>query len=281
MTSFCLIAAIAEGKTSSHPEWTLWLTRCNRNRLGCRYGTIVAPRKQDRRAPAFSQTFFVLPGLSTSQSSLLEPATTLCLQVHRVIRDSGLQLDEAITQYFQGLHRYLPFISRAHFEQDVSIVESTPTAGRSALNLSLCLINASSRQSRHGESGCSSRVPNRQHLYLVTKSLFAQIQVVFPPSISFLQACVLLAVYEYSEGEPDQAFVSIAGCIRMAHRLRLHLHNRTLPQPAKDLNMPPADTLGTNLHPCAHTKEAFNTWWAIVIYERYSILRSQIGYSLL
>lgn len=75
-------------------------------------------------------------------------------------------------------------------------------------------------------------------------SLFAQVQ-----SSSFsgnlIRAGVLLAVYEYAHGKPDSAFASITGCARMAY------------------------AAGIRQHAKGNCEEA-NTWWAVVIYERYA-----------
>lgn len=68
------------------------------------------------------------------------------------------------------------------------------------------------------------------------------------PSISLVQANLLLAIYEYANGRPNIALVTIAGCARMAYAAHIHVRCHT----------------GNQLE----VEEAGNTWWGIIMYER-------------
>ncbi|OHW95869.1 fungal specific transcription factor [Colletotrichum incanum] len=243
------------------------LPRCGRG-LNCQSGTPGGRRKPGHGDPAPYQTGPALHGLLSVQAGISESETNLYLQIRHIIQNTGLFVDKASACYFEGFHRYLPFISRARFHEDLITVGTTPSAGYSALLLSICLINTCPRLARHSEVGTNSRVPHRQLLYVTIKSLFVQIQAAYPPSISFLQACVLLAVYEYAEDKADEAFASVASCIRLAYRMRLHLHHRPFLQSPKDLNALTSRGLNPKPYSCNFTKETVNTWWAIVICER-------------
>jgi hypothetical protein len=98
---------------------------------------------------------------------------------------------------------------------------------------------------------------SRQSLYLATKALFAQVQGSLPASVHLIQANLLLAVFEYANGRPEAAFITIASCARMAYAA--HLHDSSHYDMNIDLQV--------------EAEEARNTWWAIIIYERYGTSR--------
>jgi hypothetical protein len=99
-------------------------------------------------------------------------------------------------------------------------------------------------------------------LHITATALFAQVQVQYPPSLYLLQAGLLLAVYEYISGRPDNAFTSIASCARMAYAARIHIQPTLSPpwRPTYDASAALAYQL--------RVQEAANTWWGIVISER-------------
>ena len=137
------------------------------------------------------------------------------LQVHGIIRSTGQFVDDISARYFQGFHSHLPIISRTRFYNNLITLGAAPAADFSVLLLTICLIThapALGYQSRHG----ASRSVEQQSLYFTARSLFAQVQVSCSPSVPLIQAGLLLAVYEYTHGRPDDAFVSIAGSARMA-----------------------------------------------------------------
>ncbi|KAH7131697.1 hypothetical protein B0J13DRAFT_626759 [Dactylonectria estremocensis] len=180
-------------------------------------------------------------------------------QVLDLIRGTGQFVDDISARYFQGIHRYMPFISRRRFESGLTTLGATPSAGYSVLLLSLCLITSSPKLG--WGTGCSrpakdSRLVYGRSLHLATKSLFAQVQGCYPPSVPLIQAGLLLAMYEYAHGQPDDAFVSIAVCARMGYAARLHLCK----QASTDKDNNSDSVLGS--------EEAANTWWGLIICER-------------
>ncbi|OHE91920.1 hypothetical protein CORC01_12770 [Colletotrichum orchidophilum] len=178
------------------------------------------------------------------------------LEVHRAIREMGFFVDEVTSSYFQGLHRHLPFISRRQFHDDFTATRTTPSAGFSALVLSLSLVASSPRLSNRIEM---KPPPARHSLYSATKSLLAQIQTAFPPTTQLIQAYLLSAIYEYAEGQPEEAFTTVATCIRMAYRLRIHLNNRRISQQFKETNHILSDKNSHELEYDSPTIEATNT----------------------
>ncbi|KAF5857549.1 hypothetical protein ETB97_005652 [Aspergillus alliaceus] len=177
------------------------------------------------------------------------------LEVQKIIRSTGKFVDDLTARYFRDFHGHLPIISRTRFQSNLIATGASPSADSSVLLLTICLIAylpSSDRPPREGDK------PNigRQSLYLATKALLAQVQgYLQQPSIRLIQASLLLATYEYANGRPEVALVTIAGCARMAYAARIHNSRRH--------NMDGGSRL--------EVEEAGNTWWGIVISERVFI----------
>lgn len=75
-------------------------------------------------------------------AALLEAPTagsSLHLQVHRIIHETGRFLDDVPVQYFQGVHRYLPIVSPRRFYRQMADPQVDPRADFAILLLSICL----------------------------------------------------------------------------------------------------------------------------------------------
>lgn len=183
------------------------------------------------------------------------------LEVHGIIRGTRQCVDDISARYFQLFHRHLPVISRTRFYNSLTTLGAAPAADFSVLLLTICLTTyapALGYQSGHG----ATRSVEQQSLYLTARSLLAQVQVSCSPSVPLIQAGLLLAVYEYTHGRPDDAFVTIAGSARMAYAVRIHARDRYQTQMVH--------TAGHNMNAdlLVQAEEAANTWWGIVIFER-------------
>lgn len=171
-------------------------------------------------------------------------------QVHRIIHATGRFINDLVEQFFSGICRFVLGVSRNRIHGMIAgIPVITPPANHSIHLLAICLI------SYHPKSiGKSLPGIDQESLYIATKSLFNQVQaagsVRGQPSISLIQACILIAVYEYARGMADSAFLSIGICARMGYAAGIH--ERT--------SRPGKETL---------SEEERNTWWTILIYERY------------
>jgi hypothetical protein len=205
--------------------------------------------------------------LHTIPSEPTASEASLYLHAHDLIRATGQFVDDISARYFQGLHRYLPVISRTRFHGSLITPGATPSAGFSVLLLSICLATTSPKLGWRTGDATNPRPVDRRSLHLATKSFFAQVQALFPPSVPLIQAGLLLAVYEYAQGRPDEAFVSIASCARMAYAARIHLCNRPSPQPPGSPRAAPTTDTHTNTG-LQLQAEAANTWWGIIICER-------------
>jgi transcription factor-like protein len=171
-------------------------------------------------------------------------------------------VDDISARYFQRFHHHLPVISRTRFYNNLITLEAAPAADSSVLLLTICLITHAPALGYQSRQGATQSV-EQQSLYLTVRSLFAQVQVSCSPSVALIQAGLLLAVYEYTHGRPEDAFVTIASSARMAYATRIHARDRY------QTRMTHTAGQSTDTDLLLQAEEAANTWWGIAIYERY------------
>jgi hypothetical protein len=176
-------------------------------------------------------------------------------QVHRIIHATGRFVSDIVEQLFGGIYRFVPFVSRNRIQGVIAgrpVI--TPPADFSVLLLAICLTTYHPKSIEKSLPGI-----DQESLYIATKSLFSRVQtassVQGKRSLSLVQAGVLIAIYEYARGMVDSAYISIGVCARMGYAAGIHERTR----------LPGKGTL---------PKEEGNTWWAILIYERYIIFYS-------
>ncbi|KAH8668563.1 hypothetical protein BX600DRAFT_548891 [Xylariales sp. PMI_506] len=171
------------------------------------------------------------------------------LEVQSIIDATGQFVDDITARYFQTFQRHLPIIYRTRFQSSLLACATGHSPGTSLLLLSICLITKLSpvdpSPARDGETPAISR----QTLYLAAKALLAQAQGLLSPSVHLIQANLLLAIYEYANGRPEAAFITISSCARMGYAAQINDSSRWD-------------------GPLVEAEEAANTWWGIVIYER-------------
>ncbi|KAH8882001.1 hypothetical protein GQ53DRAFT_847909 [Thozetella sp. PMI_491] len=208
----------------------------------------------------------VPPAPTFYQTPLICDLSGIGAEVHRLIGLTGLYVDDITTRYFQTSHRHLPIISRRRFQRSIFALGaghgSGPGPDVAVLLLVMCLITHGSCVDPQPRDGVKEAVDYR-YLYLAAKSLLAQATVAVTPSVPLIQAGLLLAIHEYVQGRPEDAFVTITGCARMAHRAGLHTRSSELWQRPRGST---CDAAETDLW--LQDEEAANTWWGIVVYER-------------
>ncbi|KAJ6107745.1 hypothetical protein N7523_009068 [Penicillium sp. IBT 18751x] len=163
----------------------------------------------------------------------------------RIIRTTGLDVDDFSARYFRGIHTFIPILSRPRFHEQLAQAGVPPVAF-SGLLLCMCLVTY------HPEFTQQLQPIDQDTLYLTAKSLITQVQTSFPPSLPLIQAGVIIAAYEYASGKLHNAVSSIGNCARMGYTIGLHLA-----RPVETAD--PVPSLQT---------EEFNTWWGIIICER-------------
>ncbi|KAL4788378.1 hypothetical protein BJX76DRAFT_344998 [Aspergillus varians] len=209
--------------------------------------------------PVGASTRLLIDGLTSSPflpGGVLGPTTepTICVQAQRLLEATGLYLDEISVRYFQGIHTFVPIVSRRRFHAHLLSFGADPRPDFALLLLCMGLLTYSrdlpdppAPQGGHRVKYCT--------LYTATKSLMAQAQALCTPTTQLIQAGMLLAVYEYAHGHPQQAFMTIGSYARMAYAAQL----RSLPS-LTSIVPPRTDWI-------AEEEEA-NTWWGIRICER-------------
>lgn len=183
---------------------------------------------------------------------LLEPTnigSVVYLQIYRIIRATGRNFDEIKDRYFHGIHMFVPIICPDRFNNKLDKLQrAAPSPDLSLLFLSMCLATYHPEFS-HPQN---TEPPDLTTLYLMTKTLFAQVQASSSLSLHLIQAGVLIAVYEYASGRNSDSLATIGYCARLGISHRLHL---VTPSRATD------DEPFTQV-------EEWNTWWSIFICER-------------
>lgn len=173
-------------------------------------------------------------------------------QVHRIIHATGRFVSDIIDQFFRGISNFVPIFSRNRIQEIIAgIPVITPCADFSVLLLAMCLITYHPQALEKPLPGI-----DQESLYIATKSLFGQVQTASfmqgQPSVSLIQAGILIAIYDYARGMANSAYLSISICARMGYAAGIHEQTR-----------PPGRG--------ALSKEEGNTWWGILIWERYSL----------
>ncbi|KAJ5170579.1 uncharacterized protein N7500_003362 [Penicillium coprophilum] len=211
---------------------------------------VICKSRKTKRNSISSALYFVSQSIPPESASI---EASLYGQVLQLIHQTGQLVYDIGARYFQGPHRYLPVCSRSNFYSNVVTLGAIPSAGFSVLLLTACLT-----VSAHAD---------QQSLRRATNSLVTFVQESYPISLPLIQARLLLAVYDYTHGRPEDAFQAIAGCARMAYAARIHLH--CLPAYQKDDATPTANTKAhSDMDRLLQATEAANTWWGIIICER-------------
>ncbi|KAJ5641466.1 hypothetical protein N7490_005466 [Penicillium lividum] len=213
---------------------------------------VLSPKVTSGKMPALYELATLVQIRHEVSISTVE--STLCVQAQRLLETTGLYLDEISVRYFQGVHTFVPIISRRRFHAQLLSFGANAQADFALLVLCMALLVPSTDSA----DLLGSQVGHRDEdltLYVATKSLMAQAQTLCAPTTRLVQAGVLLAVYEYARGHPEQAFVTIGSYARMAYAAQL----RSIPALA---GTAPRQTDWTI------EEEEINTWWGIRICER-------------
>ncbi|KAF4930627.1 hypothetical protein CGCVW01_v000803 [Colletotrichum viniferum] len=107
---------------------------CGRKGLRCRYvRQAPSPAHKSKLAEAHCNRNSANVILTDIPSSELH----LFVRIQGLIRDTGQYVDGISVRYFEGLHQYLPFISRSHFEDSLMFSGVSPPAELSVLLLKI------------------------------------------------------------------------------------------------------------------------------------------------
>jgi hypothetical protein len=168
-------------------------------------------------------------------------------QVLRIIEGTGLYVDDVTSRYFNGIHKWLPVISRPRFNRRILADQGSPSAASAILLLSITLIS-------QPPPSDSTREDNLNAMYLSAKMLFAQVQVSVPSSLCLIQAGLLISTYERAHSLFEAAYISIGTCARMAFAAGLHRRRSIIDESDREA--------------WSQREEEKNLWWGIVMCDR-------------
>ncbi|KAJ5753769.1 uncharacterized protein N7511_007922 [Penicillium nucicola] len=183
--------------------------------------------------------------------SLLRPSYRAFLSgidLMRFIEVRKTSMDK-IRQTYSQHYGWLPIISERLILNEFSIIQNNESSVACAtLVFSMLLVTSNPFDDEERLS------PTESHLYLTTKYHFTLSASLSYPSIELVQAGILIAVYEFTQGAGDMAYVTIGTCARLSSLLGLH---RAVSCPA---NM--------TVEVQNVTEEQNCTWWGIVVVDR-------------
>ncbi|ORY03675.1 hypothetical protein BCR34DRAFT_591505 [Clohesyomyces aquaticus] len=221
---------------------------CERKGLDCcySYGSDSSPyTASERDREMFDKTLQPAKFQSLSRAvpyaSVLDPRdldAALSLEVLSIIHACHSSVEDMSMRYFEGLHLWIPFLCPSYFRRELIQFQSEPTAEFALFLLSICLLTYDPSQRYPPPTG-------HEALYLQVKMVFTQVYVLRRPSVHLIQAGIFTSIWEYAHGRPDASLTSIDICARMAYMADLHRKPE-----------------------CSGWSQAWNTWWAIRIFER-------------
>ncbi|AEO70175.1 85e784a5-aa62-49f1-8cce-aec5911353d2 [Thermothielavioides terrestris] len=120
---------------------------------------------------------------------------------------------EAVDQYFAGVNSWFTIVERASFEERLEAAWAKLPAEDSILALCMALIARppNQRPSKIGDT-----------VYLSTKAILSLVQCKVPMSVPLLQAELLVALYEFSQSMPQQAYLTLGRCLQMTKAFGWH-----------------------------------------------------------
>jgi hypothetical protein len=161
------------------------------------------------------------------------------------LSSTGGSIEKMLAEYLRTIGSWLPMISRKKLYHSLSHIWSTPRTDFALLLLSIYLVL---QPPFHPCETSATRSP----IYYKTKQLFELLQSAEILSIEIVQSALLITVYEYGHGYFQSAFLSVGVCARMVQALGWHRKRESCDKSVLE--------------------EERRVWWAIRVFERYSIL---------
>ncbi|KAL1835111.1 hypothetical protein VTK73DRAFT_6253 [Phialemonium thermophilum] len=116
-------------------------------------------------------------------------------------------VDQVVGYYFGSVNTWFTVVERASFQRRLEEMAVSPSA-ETAL-LILCMLLVIRTPGDHAALGMDDC------LYLCVKAAFTLVQNTVSLSLPLLQAQLLVALYEYGHGLPQQAYASLGACMQM------------------------------------------------------------------
>jgi hypothetical protein len=189
-------------------------------------------------------------GVVTSTDLQDSDAISRCVrsQVLRILDRTGLYVDNITSRYFNGVHKWLPVISRPLFNRRLLAHQTAPSATFAVLLLSMTLV------SQYPAAFTSTTGYKLEMLFNSTKLLFAQVQASVAPTLSLIQAGLLISTYERAHSLVEAAYISIGTCARMSFTAGIQQYRTSVHDFNEDIR--------------SQSVEEKNLWWGIKICDR-------------
>jgi hypothetical protein len=123
------------------------------------------------------------------------------------------RVKEAVSLYFRGVNTWFTIIEKAGYERQLGAAWDKLPAEASVLALCMALIARPPNQK-------SSKMGDT--VYHTTKAILSLVQSKVPMSVPLLQAELLVAMYEFSQSMPQQAYLSLGRCLQMTKAFGWH-----------------------------------------------------------
>ncbi|CEL06529.1 hypothetical protein ASPCAL09703 [Aspergillus calidoustus] len=128
--------------------------------------------------------------------------------------EQNQSLAGALDSYFANIHPWLPVIHEQTLRTRAFQLGAAPEAEVALIFLAMLLVLETRRQDSMGKES---------QLYSLCRYLFSFLQMSRSPSLEFVQAGLLLAVYELGSGQSQAASLTIGTCARVGYLLRLNV----------------------------------------------------------
>jgi fumarate reductase subunit D len=133
------------------------------------------------------------------------------------IHHNRSKVHDAVWQYFNGVNTWFTIVERASFEDQLETSWDNLPAEASILALCMALIALPANQKQSKGMGDTA--------YHSIKAVLAFVQSKITKSVQLLQAELLIALYEFSHGMPEQAYRSLGNCLQTTKMLGWHDSN--------------------------------------------------------
>lgn len=138
-----------------------------------------------------------------------KPSAEIPMDVLEILSNANA-LQQAVTDYFNTVHCWFPIISKKRMNMGHPLLE-----GGSDLAMLFLAMKLVSSQPVNGVASADS------HLYVAAKRFLALLESAGTVSIMYLQAMILVAIYELGHSIYPAAWMTIGACSRYAEILRL------------------------------------------------------------
>ncbi|KAH7635043.1 hypothetical protein B0T09DRAFT_327845 [Sordaria sp. MPI-SDFR-AT-0083] len=184
-----------------------------------------------------------------AQLSIPSPPVAVPRAVYDIL-SRGNTVQDCTAEYFDTIHRWFPFISKKRMALGHTLWEAGPDLAMLILSMKLIVTLP-----QEGSSIEEAPAAADNELYMAAKGMLAMLESAGCVSLLYLQAMVLVAVYEYGQGIMPAAWMSVAGCARYAEMCGL-------PGLKESSAVLGAVTTWTE------SEERRRVWWAIYILDR-------------